>query len=102
MASSGSPTLASTKRAARLKSRRLFWFFKAALVKRATDIASRTPLLQPDVAAIWIMIARGCAHLPELLEDNQLWSKQEKQHFSVIRTEKDGVSYALHLLAQPT
>jgi hypothetical protein len=80
-------------------SRRLMWFFLAALVRRATEIASRTPGLQPEVADIWIMISRGCACLPEVLEFNQLWSEDEKTYFDVITTEKEGLKYGLHVLA---
>ncbi len=79
--------------------RRLMWLFQAALIRRATEIASRTPALQPDVAAIWILISRGCALIPEILAQNQLWSSQEKEYFTVIHTEKEGLKYGLHILA---
>ena len=79
--------------------RRLAWFFQAALIRRATEIASRDTHLQQDIATIWTMLARGSAHLNEVLPNNALWSKDEKAYFDVIKTEKDGIKYCLQILA---
>ena len=79
--------------------RRLGWFFQAALIRRATEIASRNTSLQEDVAAVWIMLARGSAYLPTLLSTNVIWSDDEKAYFDVIKSEKEGIHYCLRILA---
>jgi hypothetical protein len=77
---------------------RLAWLFQAALIRRATELASQKSNLQSDVAAIWIMLARGSANLSELLPPNALWSDDEKAYFVDIKNQRDGVSYCLNIL----
>jgi hypothetical protein len=79
--------------------RRLYWFYQSALIRRATEIASRKADLQPDTAALWIMLARGAANLRELLPPNALWSDDEKAYFADIKNQRDGVWYCLQVLA---
>ena len=79
--------------------RRLAWLFQAALIRRATEFASRKFDLQSDVAAMWIMLARGSANISELLPPNALWSDDEKAYFDDIKNERDGIWYCLHILA---
>jgi hypothetical protein len=78
--------------------RRLAWFFQAALIRRATEIASRNTNLQSDVAALWIMLAQGSANLSELLPQNLLWSDDEKAYFVDIKNQHDGIWYCLQIL----
>lgn len=78
--------------------RRFAWFFQAALIRRATELASRKSDLQSDVAAIWIMLARGSANISELLPTNALWSDDEKAYFNDIENEHDGIRYCLHII----
>lgn len=78
--------------------RRLAWFYQSALIRRATEIASRKSELQPDTAALWIMLARGAANLSELLPPNALWSEDEKAYFVDIKNQRDGVWYCLQIL----
>ena len=61
--------------------RRLAWFFQAALIRRATELASQNTNLQHDVAAIRIMLARGSAYFSNILPKNILWSEDEKAYF---------------------
>jgi hypothetical protein len=78
--------------------RRLAWFYHSALIRRATEIASQNSHLQPDVAALWIMLARGSANLSELLPPNALWSDDEKAYFVDIKNQRDGIWYCLQIL----
>ena len=78
--------------------RRLAWFYQSALIHRATEIGSQKVDLQSDVAALWIMLARGSANLSELLPPNALWSDDEKAYFTDIKSERDGIWYCLQIL----
>lgn len=78
--------------------RRLTWFFQAALIRRANELASRKSDLQSDVAAMWIMLARGSANISELLPPNALWSDDEKAYFDDIKNEHDGIGHCLHII----
>lgn len=78
--------------------RRLGWFYLAALIQRATEIASRKPDLQSDLSVIWIMLARGSENICELLPPNILWSDDEKAYFADIKNEHDGLWYCLQIL----
>jgi len=78
--------------------RRLAWFYQSALIRRATEIASQKTDLQPDVAALWIMLARGSANLSELLLPNVLWCDDEKAYFRDIKNQRDGIWYCLQIL----
>jgi hypothetical protein len=83
----------------KIPKRRLAWFYQAALIRRASELASQKPDLQSDVAAMWIMLARGSANISELLPPNALWSDDEKAYFDDIKNERDGIWYCLHILA---
>ncbi len=78
--------------------RRFAWFLQAAFIRRATEIASRKSELQSDVAAMWIMLARGSANISELLPPNALWSYDEKAYFDDINNEHDGIKYCLLII----
>jgi hypothetical protein len=78
--------------------RRLAWFYQSALIRRATEIASQRTDLQPDVAALWIMLAKGSANLSKLLPPNILWSDAEKAYFVDIKNQRDGIWYCLQIL----
>jgi hypothetical protein len=78
--------------------RRLAWLYQAALIRRATECASRNPDLQSDVVSMWIMLAQGSANLSELLPPNALWSDDEKAYFDGINSQYDGIWYCLHIL----
>jgi hypothetical protein len=78
--------------------RRFAWFFQAALIRRATELASRKSDFQSDVAAIWVMLARGSATISELLPPNALWSDDEKAYFADIKNQRDGIWYCLNIL----
>jgi hypothetical protein len=78
--------------------RRLGWFFQAALIRRATELASRKSNYQSDVAAMWIMLARGSANMSELLPPNVFWSDDEKAYFADIKNQRDGIWYCLNIL----
>src|SRR5580700_2702295 len=78
--------------------RRLAWFYQSALILRATEIASEKNHLKSDVAALWIMLAKGSGNLSELLPPNVLWSDEEKAYFADIKNQRDGIWYCLQIL----
>jgi hypothetical protein len=78
--------------------RRLGWFLQAALILRATELASQKSDFQSDVAAIWVMLARGSATISELLPPNALWFDDEKAYFGDIKNQHDGIWYCLNIL----
>ena len=78
--------------------RRLSWFYQAALIRRATEIAAQKNDHQSTVAALWIMLAKGSATLSELLPPNALWSDDEKAYFADIKSQRDGIWYCLQIL----
>jgi hypothetical protein len=81
-----------------ISKRRLGWFFQAALIRRATEFGAKKSEFQSDVAAIWIMLARGSANMSELLPPNALWSDDEKAYFAEIKNQRDGIWYCLNIL----
>ena len=67
-------------------------------VKIKTRLRLRKAVLQSDVVALWIMLARGSANLCELLPQNTLWSDDEKAYFVDIKNQRDGIWYCLNIL----
>ncbi len=76
-------------------SRRLSWFFGAALIKEATERALGKPNLEDAVAEIWLYLIRGSAHIKHLLEHNIVWSEDEKAWFALIRNESDAMRHTI-------
>ncbi len=79
-----------------IASRRLMWFFQAALIKRATERGIDQTDLKNTIAEIWICLAKGCGLLPTALAENQLWSASEKEWFSHVTDGNAGISYCLN------
>lgn len=76
-------------------SRKISWFFGAALVKEATERALGKPNLEDVAAEIWLCLIRGSAHIKHLLEHNIVWSEDQKKWFSLIQNESDAMRHTI-------
>ena len=79
--------------------RRLLWFFQASLMKRAEALGLGRPQYVELLADIWITVAEGCYCIAHVVQNNQLWSDDEKIWYSEVKSEKDGIAYCLNLVA---
>ncbi|MFZ4125882.1 MAG: hypothetical protein ACOYJ2_07435 [Rickettsiales bacterium] len=79
-----------------IKKRRVSWFLLAALIMRSDGIAQKNKELENQAAKMWVQIADGCQFLHRVLEQNAIWSSSEKEWFSLVKNEKDGIDYCLN------
>jgi len=79
--------------------RRLLWFFQASLMKRAEALGLGRSQYDDLLAEIWITVAEGCYCLANVVQNNILWSDDEKIWYSEVKSEKDGIAYCLNLIA---
>lgn len=68
-----------------INSRRMFWFFLAALVRRLTEKAASNTDLRPIAADVWVALARSGKHLRSILEYNVVWKDNEKVLYSQLQ-----------------
>jgi hypothetical protein len=89
-----------------VNSRRLHWFFMAALVGRLEKIAKETPAVIDVGAVLWTIILTEYPRLKVLLPHNVVWSDQEKEWFDLSQTDatliERGVNYDVPLIFSKT
>lgn len=68
-------------------------------MKRAEGLGLGRPQYDELLADIWIAVAEGCYCLAHVVQNNILWSDDEKIWYSEVKTEKDGIDYCLNLVA---
>ena len=81
-----------------IKSRRTAWFFHATMLKRLEYIAMRDACYIQRLLKIWLIVAESCRCMRVALQNNVLWSPEEKSWFDFIRSEKDGIRCCLNIV----
>lgn len=79
--------------------RRFSWFYLAALVMRATEIADENLIYRPQAIAIWQSLVSAGANIKRICETTKIWSDNEKIWFSDLKTEDDGKIYVFSCIA---
>lgn len=78
-----------------INSRRYTWFVLGMHVIRLDEIAARNDALVEVALNVWLQLAESARYIPKLLESNIVWKPDEKEWFSLLKTENDGRRYAL-------
>ena len=59
----------------------------------------RNPLLWDDIAGIWVTLLPGARSIRKVIDETALWTSDETDYFETVKTEQDGESYCLSVLA---
>lgn len=78
--------------------RRFSWFYIAAMVMRATQIADLNLIYRPQAITIWQSLVDAGGNIRHVLDTTKLWKEDEKEWFSDIKTQIDGRMYVFACL----
>jgi hypothetical protein len=66
-----------------------------AAVLRLNEKAATNPTLRPTAADLWVMMAESGRYLKALLAHNVVWNDGEKEWFSALKNDLDGISFVI-------
>src|SRR5688572_624847 len=78
--------------------RRRYWFLFSLLIKRATKMSQDSESRTASCVKMWGALVQGGQFLHSSLQHNILWSDLEKEWFSPIKTEKEGMKFVLNFM----
>ena len=74
-----------------IESRRDWWLASAMLIRRLDRRARRSPPLSTSASSIWARLIDGAQLVPKLLENNTVWTPNEKRYV-LASMSRDGVT----------
>ena len=81
-----------------INTRRHYWFLFSLMIMRVTEICKKTDPHNASCTRMWRSLIEGGQFLHSSLEHNVLWSHLEKDWFSPVKTEKDGLKFVLNYM----